>query len=195
MVCRIWDDISEQYVDSNLLLGNGFSRNISERFGYASLFDKAFDVDCLQNERIKSLSRSFDNTHQFEELLETLHVAGLVNTALNSGTPLYDSDYDFIRTSLANAVRAVHPTYDSVQRILLAIGQELKKYSNVYTTNYDLLIYWAITSVANYQNYFCDYFWSDGVSFDPFNTDVWGRKTKLIYLHGALHLLGVIRGF
>jgi|GEM_PF-2649957 len=22
MVCRIWDDISEQYVDSNLLLGN-----------------------------------------------------------------------------------------------------------------------------------------------------------------------------
>lgn len=36
-----WDDVRTWDDWSALLIGNGFSRNIWERFGYASLFDRA----------------------------------------------------------------------------------------------------------------------------------------------------------
>jgi hypothetical protein len=66
----------------------------------------------------------------------------------------------------------------------LAIRNSLLTYETVFSTNYDLLLYWAI--MADHPGLFRDYFWS--TVFDSSNTKVWGTATRILYLHGALHL-------
>lgn len=61
----------------------------------------------------------------------------------------------------------------------------LSSYRQIYTTNYDLLLYWAILS--NPQT-FKDYFWDNNLSFDPDNTELRLGTIAVHYLHGALHL-------
>jgi len=42
------------------------------------------------------------------------------------------------------------------------------------------------------ERHFKDYLWYKG--FDPTNTVVWGKATKVLYLHGALHLYRDVEG-
>jgi hypothetical protein len=35
---------------------------------------------------------------------------------------------------------------------------------------------------------FVDYFWGDNLTFDATNTAVWRKATRVLYLHGALHI-------
>ena len=55
----------------------------------------------------------------------------------------------------------------------------------VYSTNYDLLAYWALMHESGPRKS-KDMFW-DAV-FNLSNTEVWGKSTVILYLHGGLHL-------
>jgi hypothetical protein len=45
-------------------------------------------------------------------------------------------------------VKSVHPPWAAIpEKVLIQIGEHLRRYSNVYSTNYDLLMYWARMSV------------------------------------------------
>lgn len=57
----------------------------------------------------------------------------------------------------------------------------------------DLLVYWA-AMCDQYPGKLPDYFWSSPLVFDPLNTEVWGKETKLLFLHGGLHLLRLSDG-
>ena len=65
------------------------------------------------------------------------------------------------------------------------IGQCLSAYSSVFTTNYDLIPYWAILN--GHSDKFVDYFWENS-SFNLRNVDVYKNKIPVHFLHGALHL-------
>lgn len=93
------------------------------------------------------------------------------------------------------AVRSVHiPWLKLPDAVLQAMRTEMRRYSHVFTTNYDLLCYWAIMCEGHAWP-FKDFFWNecaDGGSwtcFDPENTEVVVSATEVVYLHGAMHLV------
>lgn len=181
-----WKDVSAKRDWSGLLLGNGFSQNIWKRFGYASLYETARSNEVTPNldQADQGLFDKFD-TRNFELVLTALSVGRRVNTALEHQTDYLDNRYDSIRKALIAAVHYVHVPWIKVpEETLKAIAGALALHESVYSTNYDLLAYWAIMAQpASFK----DYFWA-GPEFDISNTEVWGKCTKMHYLHGGLHL-------
>lgn len=110
--------------------------------------------------------------------------------------------YEQIRDALAAAVHYVHSPWDRLpEEVLLSIGDTLTKYKRVYTTNYDIVIYWAamLTNDRPIDHEFKDFFWTNGAEetteFDIANAGIWGQNvTGILYLHGALHLVRTLDG-
>ena len=176
-------------IDSNskrkLLLGNGFSIGVSSNFSYSSLRQV-----CLQEDYLSIIDdQLFDGfeSNDFELLLNKLDIAASVNKILgiDYNTPL--ERYNTVRDALIGVVRFVHPAFDTINSQWIEhVFEEFKQYEVIFTTNYDLLIYW-ITGYFNFRG-FTDYFWSSELTFDQFNTEVFYRKIPALYLHGALFL-------
>ena len=101
-----------------------------------------------------------------------------------------EQSYSRIQKSLIHAVHEVHIVYDALSEEKLdSIRSALLPYNFVYSTNYDLLIYWAVNK--NTLG-FKDYIW--GSDFDLGNTEIWDKATKILYLHGGLHLYKTSHG-
>lgn len=67
------------------------------------------------------------------------------------------------------------------------IADALSEYDNVFTTNYDLTVYWSYIQELG-QVHIADFVWNTNHTFDPASTSVWDGWTALHYLHGAIHL-------
>lgn len=178
-----WPDIKPQDWQS-LLLGNGFSINVWERFAYKSLFDVATSgkvEPTLDTTLFDKLS-----TNNFEEVLRALYHARIVDEQLNSPQRQEIEDiYSRTKKSLAAAVNFAHVPHGFAG--LLEINTAFRNFSRIYTTNYDLVPYWAIMHTELWR--FKDLFWGPNRTFDPKNTDVNPGKCAIYYLHGAIHLV------
>lgn len=173
-----------------ILLGNGFSINIWSRFDYNSLYELSssdFPEFPLSKKAIKLFEEK--DTTNFEEILNLLSGAMLADSVLECGQQkILSSFYKGVRKSLAGAVQYAHipPSIINTKYI----SDELLNYKTIFTTNYDLIPYWAIMDY-NTSN-FRDYFWNGDCSFDLSNTEIYGDCTRILYLHGALHLLETV---
>jgi hypothetical protein len=99
--------------------------------------------------------------------------------------------YAVTQKALVEAVNSVHIPWASIpETSLAAIKAVLRSYSFVYSTNYDLILYWAV--MHDGPTGFTDYFF--GSRFDLSNTEVWGQQTKVMFLHGGLHLYRELSG-
>jgi hypothetical protein len=181
-----WDEISDSQW-KNLLLGNGFSINIWSKFGYGTLFElaKSEDVELPLSEGGKALFEHLESSN-FEDVLRILYHAKLVDEQL--GNPQendIDSLYTNTKNALASAVNFAHvpPNISDTETINIL----LRSFKNVFTTNYDLIPYWSIMEADIWR--FKDYFWSENSCFDISDTDVSADRTKIHYLHGAIHLV------
>ena len=179
-----WADLNQRHPCSTLLLGNGASRALWKPFGYFSLFEEA------QRVRHKALGVSDQalfkalGSELFEPVLSTLNTTVRANAALaiSSTAPL--NRYYSIKEALIHAVRAVHlpwPLFSAATR--RTINQALRLYHNVYTSNYDLILPWAI---AESPEGFADLFDEQGF-FDVRRTG--GEGIRVMHLHGGMHLL------
>lgn len=183
-----WNSIQKHYEGAGLLVGNGASRVVWDRFRYDSLYDVALsgEVDHQLSSADQAIFTSLD-TKNFEIVLKSLRAARVVGEALNQEVSNIVRCYDNIRSALFEAVHNVHvPAGIIPLQTLNAIRTELLKYHYVYSTNYDLILYWAIMS-ADEGYGFKDYLWYGG--FDIMNVDVPEEATKILYLHGGLHLI------
>lgn len=179
-----WPELIASHPCSGLLLGNGASRALWRPFTYFSLFEEA------QRVRHKPLSQTDQalfkslGTELFEPVLNALNTTVRINAALaiSSSAPL--NRYYAIKEALIHAVRSVHIPWRKVpMSTLQLINAELRNYHSVYSSNYDLLCHWAASqSPEGFQVLFDE----DG-SFDIRRTRSPG--TRLLYLHGGLHLL------
>lgn len=179
-----WAELTDRHPCSALLLGNGASRALWKPFGYFSLFEQAQQV------RHKALGVSDQAlfkamaTELFEPVLSALNTTVRTNAALaiNSTAPL--NRYYSIKEALIHAVRAVHLPLNLLPASTLAsINAELRRYRSVYTSNYDLILPWAM---AHADEGFAQLFDEHG-SFDVRRTHAEG--TRVLHLHGGLHLL------
>lgn len=189
-----WNDLRAEVAYSGLLIGNGASRAIWEGFAYESLYELARSGKqrySLTPDDIALFEKL--ETQNFERVLAALATTRQVGEALCFDEPKLDQCYVNIQRSLVEAVRSKHIPWGILPGNHLAlIKKELLEYSIVYSTNYDLILYWALMhqGAAGFK----DFFWSG--HFDLADTELWGSKsTVVLYLHGGLHLYRTLDGY
>lgn len=188
-----WADTKNRSDWSGILLGNGFSRALWEPFDYPSLFQRAASAEISHplTATDKALFSKLGDTTNFESVLADLLTATTVNKALEIPHSEIPRRYRSIRRALIEAVHSIHLPWDRLPEDTKArVRKALRRYSFVFTTNYDLLVYWCI--MARGGRGFKDYFWNS--TFDASDSKVWGSPTKILYLHGALHLYRTAAG-
>lgn len=187
---------SSQFRKRHVLLGNGFSIACRPNiFVYGKLFDRA-DFSKLS----PGAKKAFDalETQDFERVIKVLRDASKILSAYpKSDKSLISSlkkDADGLREVLVSAIASSHPDgpFDLEEDEYKACRKFISIFDNIYTLNYDLLLYWAQMHTEEGQRPQAD----DGFRQpeDEFNTDyvTWephqshGQSTW--YLHGALHV-------
>jgi len=184
-----WNQLRATTTFSGLLVGNGASLAMWKNFAYFSLFEAA------ETTRNKPLSQTelavFKalDTQNFEPILSALKSAMRVNAALTISSSSPRNRYFAIKEALIHAIRSVHIPWRLVEeKALVQINQELGRYRTVYSTNYDLLCYWA---VMQSPEKFSDLFDEDA-TFAPYLSTA--NTTRVLYLHGGLHLVKNLDG-
>ncbi|WP_160141588.1 DUF4917 family protein [Salicibibacter halophilus] len=170
----------------NLLLGNGFSRNFSENFSYGNLMDKCEGLKWNEEQLFEKLQ-----TSNFEEVLKIIHNTKMVNEVYGIRYDEYDYAYENIKKSLINAVKKVHIEPSDMEGLNIRVGSKNllgKTNRDIFTTNYDLILYWLLNEANNNHRRLGDMFRKDRgyLYFDEHNNRKF--QSNLFYLHGALHL-------
>lgn len=188
MLKRFKELESPEKLLDNILIGNGFSIWFSERFKYHTLLEECTDLEQADKALFDRLQ-----TSNFEACLNALNSARTVND-LYGILDSHGTSYDRVKKSLIEVIRKVHIDHAEVDGHKFEIAKSLfKKSTNVFTTNYDLLLYWTILKINdrfNYNKQFGDLFFnSDKISGLHFSEEFKEKKDKWIYyLHGALHI-------
>lgn len=187
----------------HLLLGNGFSMAYDQDiFSYNALHDFIVNIDD------ELLTKLFDivNTKDFELIMRQLDTFAALLDVFGSEKKLkakVEKAGVKLKKSLINAVRTLHPehVFTVPQESSDACAAFLKSFfdsgGSIYTTNYDLLLYWVLMRSQDLKNV-------DGFGRDRENPDeyvpedeveysklCWGkyRSTQnVFYVHGALPL-------
>ncbi|MGD9934603.1 MAG: DUF4917 family protein [Dehalococcoidia bacterium] len=182
----------------HLLLGNGFSISCDPAFRYDSLYEFAREHGLSR--RAQAVFEKI-GTSNFEGVLRALGdtewIAATYGLAAGSanGGPSIAEDIESVKNALVAAVAQRHlerpSDVDEAKRA--AAVEFLSPYHNVFTTNYDLLLYW-ITMQGNDEH--ADLARRDGFRADPedpeaphllFQEHVGGDR-GFFFVHGALHL-------
>lgn len=173
-----WNDIKHDFTDG-LLLGNGASMAIHDRFGYGSLFEAARTNGHL-TEPVAAVFDAF-GVHDFELVLRRLWQAKVVNTTLSVPAGPVEDAYYQVRNALIATVRDVHISHDDAYPHLKPIYTFMHTFKTVVSLNYDLLVYWAVMqSRGDIGNWLKDCFGKGGVFMDD-----WENMRRPYYAAGA----------
>lgn len=179
-----WSEVADLHEWAVLLLGNGLSINVWSRFDYGSLFDKAQDKWLTDEDRAL-----FDGTPNFERALGDIGTAIRVNEVVNNPTKKLLQRYQNIQLALGQAVKAVHINKTSISDEALAtIRAEMLKFQWVFTTSYDLIVYWAMGH-GGYKPFVDCFRWNNRCQFDTTRAEVGTNDHPVYFLHGGLHLV------
>lgn len=175
----------------HLLLGNGFSIACDPVFCYESLYDVAVAAGLSQ--QAQSVFRRL-GTNNFEGVLRLLDDSywlcgeyGIVH----ANTAAVLADIDVVKKTLIHAVTTSHLEHSGcIPEVRKEAARAfLKPFHNIFTTNYDLLLYWTVLSGRRASH-------GDGFRSDEDDPDApyvvfserLGASKGIFYLHGALHL-------
>lgn len=186
-----WAEVEARQRWSALLVGNGMSIDVWPAFAYRSLYEQARRAERLSAEDLALFAAL--GTRNFEVVLAHLSATRRIVAALQRQTAFVEARYGSVQAAMGAAVRGVHATRSqltgtALERVKTAmLGHEV-----VFTTNYDLLIYWAMGYEERYGS-LVDLFWSSGshgdCEFDRQRTRLRPGSVPVYYLHGALHLI------
>lgn len=180
----------------HLLLGNGFSIACRpDLFRYDRLFDEAdFSGLSVGYEDLFNLSGTTDFERAIQSLKTSMGVLGLYDPSHQDLLERLGHDEEALKEALATVLARQHP--DNVGAIDAAEYRSARRYlarfdGNLYTVNYDLLLYWTLL-----QDLEPEIQSDDGFRSDPDDEDAewvtWdgyaGHDQRVFYLHGGLHL-------
>lgn len=188
-----WSSLKPRYINGTVILGNGASMAISTSFGYTSLLQDAQQRSRITSDVYKLFS--YFETQDFELVLRLVWQASKVNESLGIPDGVTRSAYLNIRECLIEAVRNVHPPFDSVKHHLPQMHDFLKNFDTVLSLNYDLLVYWAMAYGWEMRD---PHAFKDCFLNGKFDSD-WSRfrerfdretaRTLVFYPHGNLALI------
>lgn len=194
---KSFDEVIEETSDADrhLLLGNGFSQSWNRKiFSYQNLLAQANFGN--RNEAIRGIFEKLE-TYDFEAVMHTMISSVYVAQSFNEYPTFVQGIYrdaEILKRTLVSTITETHPSLPSEieDSSYVAARLFLSKFNNIFTVNYDLLLYWA----RNKQNLDPEMFSSD----DGFrrNREWFGSSTdqNVFFLHGGLHLYdesGVIK--
>jgi hypothetical protein len=164
----------------SLLLGNGFS---ADYCGYQTLLERSGLADDAPSRVL------FDklNTVNFERVVRALEDASVVEYAYGreEQSKALIADAMIVRKALVTAVRNAHPPHrDDIKDVIPNCIEFLTPFSRIFTTNYDLLLYWVIVGSSRFGDGFYSAAESEGFR-GPFQED---GRCNVYNLHGGLHL-------
>ena len=182
MTIAFSEAIEQSSLPRSLLIGNGFSiAQAGGQFSYGSFLEKA---GLQPNNPIKNVFTTL-NTVDFELVMQALQHAAQIEDAYGATNraDLFRKGAADVREALIHAVREVHPgiSFDIPQEQRDRCGEFLRNFSNVFTINYDLLLYWVILKMGG--NLFTDGFGLGG-SAGGFRTFSEDGMCNTFYLHG-----------
>lgn len=181
----------------HLMLGNGFSIALFPRiFTYRNLFEKAQEAGKL-TERIADVFGLLKTT-DFEQVMKSLQDASvLMEVYAKENASLAKrlrKDAERLQDVLAETISENHPNrpYEISDLQYASCRHFLSHFDgNIYTLNYDLLLYWTLMhediapSIEHDDGFRTP---EDGVkeyvTWDVQNTN----RQRVYYLHGALHI-------
>ena len=190
MVLKSYDQLLSDTAGKNpyLLLGNGFSIGCNPVFKYDSLYKTA--VSFGLSTRVQALFERL-GTNNFEAVMKLLNDSDWVarEYGLLTGKSELIDDKEILKKALIKAVSKTHLEdagwINKDKRA--AASRFLSDYHSVFTTNYDLLLYWMVMTSD-------EPIFEDGFRNDPddpnsliFSERV-GDVRRIYFLHGALHL-------
>lgn len=136
-----WADLENDFKNSSILLGNGFSRSLADTFNYESLFTE-FLSKCPSE--YANIFRRFDTTN-FENIMEKLIHAKYVNELFDKQEPKIEEAAKILQDGLITTIRDIHPKSEAIfWDRLETIANKIRFFSDIYTLNYDLFIYHII---------------------------------------------------
>lgn len=137
-----WAEIKDDYGNGNLIIGNGASVALHQKFRFDSLKEEAEKLK-LFNEDISKLFIEFD-TCDFELILRLVWHAKLVNKHLGIIDPKIDSAYKNIKNALIEVVKEVHCEHAEIFDQLPQLYQFTKRFRTIVSLNYNLILYWIL---------------------------------------------------
>src|SRR5258705_3362835 len=176
---------------SHLLLGNGFSIGCDSIFSYGSLYDAIADT---LPEKVRATFEHL-GTNNFERAMRLLEegawITDLYNPDLKAADEMRER-LDVVKSALIKAVAEKHLARPGdVQEWRLSTCVEfLKPFHNVFSLNYDLLLYWTEMhglSVLQGRDGFRDSVDDPDAEYCVFSEHVRDEK-GIFFIHGALHL-------
>jgi hypothetical protein len=193
-----FENVTEAAADAggkcHLLLGNGFSIACRPKaFAYGNLFREAdFSELSIDAEDLFELF----GTSDFERVIDALRISAAISAlyeTTNGHEQMLD-DSERVKDALAKVLARKHP--DNVGAVRDAEYGSARAFlanfdGNIYTVNYDLLLYWTLL-----QDKGPPISSNDGFRSDPDDPDaewvVWdgfaGHAQRIFHLHGGLHL-------
>jgi CRISPR/Cas system-associated endoribonuclease Cas2 len=187
-----WEEVKEDLNFDSIILGNGASISISNKFNYHSLYEEAFNE---QDSRITEIFDEYETT-DFELILDRLFHADKVNEIFNIDDPDSElaNNYDLIKDRLIEVIRENYIEYQELSNELEKIYKFLKKFDKVFSLNYDLTVYWSMLEGDEvFGTYFKDCFING--SFDSSDWKKYAESytgasgsTLVFYPHGNLVL-------
>lgn len=189
---RQWEWLQPKYKEPDLLIGNGFSIALSDKFKYASLFETFINKT---HEPFKSLFTHFDTTN-FELILNYLENALKVNGILAYPIDLIKQATDSLKSGLIEAIKEIHPRVENIDWTKLeSITNQLENFGDIFSTNYDLYLYHIIMKSIDISRVkkgyiaYQDYFWGNAEDgYKEFMNYQQYRYKHVYYLHGALFI-------
>jgi hypothetical protein len=200
---EVIDHLKKENRQKHLLMGNGFSMSYdSDIFSYNALSKFIYEL------KDKELHQLFDilNTNNFELMMQQLDNAAqiaIVFGANNTVVSKIKSASVLLKSSLIDAIKELHPEHvfevpeSKSQACATFLKSFLEENGQIFSTNYDLLLYWVL--MRNQLDRM-----GDGFGRETDDTDEWiepeernwselrwglNKSTQSIhYLHGALHL-------
>lgn len=188
-----YDEVRDQIGrgTSHLLLGNGFSIGCDPVFRYESLYDAAREGGL--SERAQQVFGKL-GTNNFEGVLRLLEEADWVAREygyIDEPRSAILDDVAVVKRALVEAVARSHLAHTGLVKSEMknCASTFLRPYQNVFTTNYDLVLYWVVMypEKALFQDGFAADHEDPDVPYLVFDGAI-GRAPGMLYLHGALHL-------
>ncbi|MGL4824659.1 MAG: DUF4917 family protein [Alphaproteobacteria bacterium] len=181
--------IKETKGNKNVLLGNGWSIGLWEKFSYEELLEK------FSKDEEKKIRNFFDKmkTTDFEDMMQAIEITKEVLQILRKPSGIqFDSSkhLDSLKDSFLKALEEIHPrNWDAIESKLSEQKTKtikfLQNFQCCFTTNYDLLLYWILNKAYDAGKIALN----DGFATpQPPLIFQETEKQNLFYLHGGLHL-------
>jgi hypothetical protein len=168
-----------------LLLGNGFSVLNNPTFNYTNLIDE------IKNEYEDEMTTILNdnNNKNIEEILFKIQSSIEICKILTIDVEKIKKVEEKLKKSFIETITKIQPDSNFFRTESgILFGNQLKKFGNIFTTSYDLNLYYLMVQSKNGLKNHSDNFSNDGnyLKFDNENNEI--HRHHIYYLHGNIML-------